>query len=354
MKSRRCQGSARSRFAGKEDSSLRAYRSSSRKPGSGAIPATVRVERKTLFIQPGSSAEKREKARVGGKRMARASSVASRGSETDVPARRREKSGREKTAPRRSAPSPEIAPRGKRITGRKINGKRVTLAFLLLASCALLIWVYLFSEALKIDQIEVRGNNRLEASYICSLAGVGKNTNLIRADTGRIVSNLKQEPWVEEVQVSKNFPSRLVLEIKEREPIFQVLTNHQFFLVDGSGFVISMESEPLAGIPQLNLIPAPELEVTGTLQSEEFHWAAEAYRYLPQGLKSLLVGVSVVPGKGVTLFTSAGYSIILGSNQDLERKIELAVLILGEVARKYRRLEYIDVSMPDNPVIKPH
>ncbi len=299
----------------------------------------VRIERSTLVIPsgspPGRNLVRRRKDKIVPRKRIR-----------EIPAFAAPKTCR---GGGRAVTSRNLITRG----AIKISGRKEALLVLLLSSIALLIWVYFFSGTLNINEIEVRGNRRLETSYIRALSGVGENTNLIWANSGAIISSLKQDPWVEEVRVSKKFPSRLVLEVKEREPVFQIHSNLHYYLVDENGFVISAEERSWPGLPQLFLPQALELEITSVLEGEDFHSAEEVLEHLPERLRPLLVAVSVTPEGRVTMHTGPGYSIILGPIEDLDRKMELAVLIVEEVVGKYRNIEYIDLSIPENPVIKP-
>ena len=101
---------------------------------------------------------------------------------------------------------------------------RVLLLLGLFGSIALLVWVYFFTDTLHIDDIRVEGNQRTEAWRLDVLSGLSSRDNWLTFDRGRVISNLMQEPWVAEARVRKEFPNRVVLVIREREPVAQVVT----------------------------------------------------------------------------------------------------------------------------------
>jgi hypothetical protein len=50
---------------------------------------------------------------------------------------------------------------------------------------------------------------------------------------------------------------------------------------------------------------------------------------------------------------SKGTMVIYGDTSDLSRKNLVALLALRELVDNYGAIEYIDVSLPDHPVLKP-
>ncbi len=79
-------------------------------------------------------------------------------------------------------------------------------------------------------------------------SGVRQHANILTFDLARIQRSLERVPLIEEVKVERVIPDRLVLQLKERKPVFRLeylapeppdRIGLRPYLVDGSGFVYS-------------------------------------------------------------------------------------------------------------------
>jgi cell division protein FtsQ len=262
-------------------------------------------------------------------------------------------------APRRGRqeqPLPPEQPRPRRTVKRpraRVKWGRVTLLFGLLASIAILAWVYLYTDTLHVDIIDVEGNSRTEASYLERLSGLSSTDNLLTFDRGKVISNLMQEPWVKEVRVRKDFPNRVVLVVTEREPLGQVAGETGYYLVDETGFLIAASPSPWPDVPLLEGLPVEGLAVTGTVTGDEFAEEMEVFRAMDETMRARTARIIPRTSHGMVLVTGEDVQIYLGDLADLGKKLGTAFLILDEMLVRYGNLSYIDVSSPANPVIMP-
>ncbi len=256
----------------------------------------------------------------------------------------------EETPDRRRGQGPRR--RGRRRHGR-IKWLRVLLLLGLFGSIALLVWVYFFTDTLHIDDIRVEGNQRTEAWRLDVLSGLSSRDNWLTFDRGRVISNLMQEPWVAEARVRKEFPNRVVLVIREREPVAQVVTPQGYCLVDENGFIISASPTPWPAYPQLEGLSVEGLAIADTIPDGAFADEMEVLDLMDDGMQARTSSIVPDPEHGMVLVTTGGARIFLGDDQDLEKKIDTAFLILDNVLKKYGRIDYVDVSSPANPVIMP-
>jgi cell division protein FtsQ len=227
------------------------------------------------------------------------------------------------------------------------------LLLALFASLGLAVWVYFFTGVLNVTVVEVRGNHQLDTGYIVQLSQVNASTHLLRMDKGEVVANLKRDPWIKSASVERHFPSRVVLEVEERVPVAQVASSEGYFLVDETGCLIAGCDAPRKGLLLLEGLPLEGLEPGRNLGCPEFELARVTISEMPEGLKERMSALRISPGKKIVLVAKEGFYVYLGEGEDLARKMEVALLIIEEVLRRYGAIEYIDVTVPENPVIKP-
>lgn len=255
----------------------------------------------------------------------------------EMPERRRDSSRRKRSGRRRT----------------RIKWLRVLLLTGLLASIALLVWVYFFTDTLHVDDIRVEGNQRTEAWRLDVLSGLSSRDNWLTFDRGRVISNLMQEPWVAEARVRKEFPNRVVLVIREREPVAQVITPAGYCLVDEDGFIISANPTPWPAYPQLEGLQVEGLTIADTIPDGVFVDEMEVLKLMDDRMQARTSHIGPDQVHGMVLVMTGGARIFLGDNEDMEKKIDTALLILDDVLKKYGRVDYVDVSSPANPVIMP-
>lgn len=223
---------------------------------------------------------------------------------------------------------------------------------LLFLSLAALLWVYTGTGVLNVKRVEVRGNERLDSSYVRRLSGIGAETHLLKMDCGKVEEALLSEPYIAGVDISRRFPYTVIITVEEREPRGFIIQNGKHYLVDGEGVVLEGVEERPQGMPEIKGLTAPLLYPGKTITGEEFAGIAALLLSLPEELEAATSAAGFDRADGLYL-ESEGTRIVYGSDEELERKNLIADLALRELVGRYKAVEYIDVSIPDHPVIKP-
>ncbi|UYY59553.1 cell division protein FtsQ/DivIB [Sphingomonas sp. S2-65] len=106
---------------------------------------------------------------------------------------------------------------------------------------------------LKVDQIQVDGNKRMDKTTIIAEALDGEHSRAMPlVDLKAIRERLLQYPWVQDARVSRRLPDTLRVFIVEREPA-AVWQNHgQLMLVDTAG--VPLEPVSREAMPELPLL----------------------------------------------------------------------------------------------------
>jgi cell division protein FtsQ len=240
--------------------------------------------------------------------------------------------------------------------GRKlVKNKVLRLALLstaFIASLALLLWTYTGTGVLNVAHVEVRGNEMLNSSYVKELSGITADTHLMKMDVGAVERALCTEPYIAGVEVSRRFPNTVVLDIEEREPIGIVYQNEKYSLVDREGMVLECRDEKPDGLAEIEITDIPLLFPGREIEGDDFEAVCELIGSMPVTLRDMTRAVGLLASDGLYL-ESEGTRVVFGGTSDLKRKSGIALLALTGLVQNYRSVEYIDVSLPDHPVIKP-
>ncbi|RJP29391.1 MAG: FtsQ-type POTRA domain-containing protein [Actinobacteria bacterium] len=288
--------------------------------------------------------------------------------DTALPPRSVEDSGKKKKRGSKGALSPQEngvrqpeEGAGARAAGEASGGKKekrisrhvriLILGGLLLVSLAALLWVYTATGTLNVAKVEVRGNEVLDADYLRSLSGITRDTHLLKMDVKAVESAILSEPYVAGVDVSRQYPNTVVLQITERKPSAFIIQNGKFNLVDQEGMILESADAMPPGLIEIRDLDTqllfPGMEVSGL----DFATVTSLLGSLPPALREITTAVGL-GAKGLYL-EGKGTLVIYGEASELPRKNTIALLALSGLVDRYGAVEYIDVSFPDHPVIKP-
>lgn len=141
-------------------------------------------------------------------------------------------------------------------TGQNFSLSRVIFYFLLPIFLAVSVYILVFSNFLKISQIEIEGNKDLASSDVSrkvSLEISGKylkffpKDNLILASKRKLEESIREEfRKIESVEIAKKFPGTLIIRIEERSSVILWCSGGPCYIVDGKGYVytgINLEEE---------------------------------------------------------------------------------------------------------------
>ena len=322
--------------------------------GEGRVPNRAKESPRSGKAAAVTSSE-RVPARDEGKKKNRAIKARSmRGRSLDP---HRQKRMERDPADSRASVSPRAEDRGKKDPRGKRRGgthpaRVAILGCLLVASLAAMLWIYTGTGVLNVKSVEVRGNEQLDTAYLKSLSGITQDSHLLKMDVGAVEGALLSEPYVTAVDVSRRFPNTVVLEITERQPSAYIFQNGKYNLVAQGGMILeSTESKP-QGLVEIRDLELPLLLPGVEISDNDFETITSLLSSLPPTLREMAVTVGHMDGGGLYV-ESEDTTVIYGDVSELSRKNTIALLALTGLVDRYGSVEYIDISFPDHPVIKP-
>ncbi|EFI32964.1 Polypeptide-transport-associated domain protein FtsQ-type [Desulfonatronospira thiodismutans ASO3-1] len=132
----------------------------------------------------------------------------------------------------------------------------LSLGILVLVSAAL-IHGYRYatsSEYLALQEIEIKGNQRLTYAEVLRLMQVDTGENMLKLNISRMQKNLADSPWIKQARVRRDFPDQLHVDIQEKQAYFWVQNDHNLYYADKKGRTIDrLSPERLVSLPVLHL-----------------------------------------------------------------------------------------------------
>lgn len=237
-----------------------------------------------------------------------------------------------------------------RVYRRRRQRMRRILFFLLTVTA---LFYFIHSGFFSLENIEIKGNERIPRVELENLIGVARGINLWQVDTSAIAKRLATHPLVARARVSRHWPRTLVVQIEERTPVAILVQDGSFLLVDGSGVV--MERIPRIGHLQLPLISGVgKLENTGPgreINHPGLQAALAVVRQVPPDDLNQLQEIIASSPDNLQLIWAGNILVKFGDEQQVAEKLSrLHEALRGLAGRE--AVEYIDVSFAGPPVVK--
>jgi cell division protein FtsQ len=207
------------------------------------------------------------------------------------------------------------------------------------------------SPVLDVDTVAVQGVPGRRAAQVRERAAVRTGGALVAVDVGAVASRVEDLPWVRAVHVRRAWPSRVVIDVRERTPVAALAGTGRWMLVDGDG-------RRLARVRQLppDVVTVEGLGAQGspgTRVDRRAAGAVELSRRLPPAIRLRLPRVQVDPdGRlGVVLRIEKDRDAVadLGRPEKVRDKVLALATVLESV--DLRGVSRIDLRIPGAPVL---
>jgi cell division protein FtsQ len=238
------------------------------------------------------------------------------------------------------------APARNRRRGHSRRHRRLRAA-LVVPVVATIAWVLWASPLLAVRTVQVDGAVSLSAGEVRDAAGVGTGTPLLRVDTDAARARVARLPQVSSVEVSRGWPSSVVITVTERVPIAVVQSAGQRYLVDDEGVLF----DTITGDPPSGVVP---LDVRDPKAGDRaFTAGLAALASLPRNVRSDVVAARATTAEDVTLSLSDGTTVLWGDGADSEAKGRVLSALVARIADgTLDPAQTIDVSAPDAVVLR--
>ena len=118
------------------------------------------------------------------------------------------------------------------------------LVITIITTIVLLIIITIFAlmaPIFNITSIEVQGNNKINKEEIISLSNLKKGDNIFRFNNS-IISNIKENTYIETVEIKRNLPGTVIISVKERTVKYQINIINGYTYIDKNGYILEQSS----------------------------------------------------------------------------------------------------------------
>ena len=234
-----------------------------------------------------------------------------------------------------------------------MNRKRRKICFVIF--CLITIMGIIFSPIFSIRNLTYNLNVNFREEDIYRLTKIEKGkTNILFLNKKEFVNSLSKHPYIESIQIKKELPSSLRLDIKYREMYGILKYSDLFIVIDKNLNVLSVDKEKADGI----LIDGFILQsfiVGNKIEVENTNILKEALNLIELLEKSHIEFRPIILYKenNIQIQLNDDFSVKFGRGEDTERKFNNFIDIYDNLKGKNISRGIIDVSNHGLPLYKP-
>ena len=150
-----------------------------------------------------------------------------------------------KGADKKSAPKSKQNKKKKKETKKSRIIKKIlkwtTLTIVLLVALVF----FLMSPLFNVTEVIVLGNNGVSKETITSLSQIEIGTNIYKTSKEIIRKRIKENAYIENVEVRRKLPNKIELEVKERKTSYMLEYGGSFIYINNQGYILEVANEML-------------------------------------------------------------------------------------------------------------
>ena len=205
------------------------------------------------------------------------------------------------------------------------------------------------SELLDVDEIEVliTGGNKITSNEVIALSGISLSQAMISVDSGEAESSVLLNPWVDEVEINKEWPNRISIWVSLRNAFAYVSTlEGKFATIDADGIVLELST--LNSSDDFVTLIVETVADPGS-RIEGIEMLLRATRAISPDLQRWIKVISPT-ASGVRAEMYGSVFVELGTSEDFTTAMSDLKAVLGQV--ELMCIQSIDVSVRENPIIE--
>jgi cell division protein FtsQ len=253
-----------------------------------------------------------------------------------------------------------------RLQPRAAGGSRRRIAFTIALLLALGGSAYAAIEEsgdprFALSGLVISGQRHVPASVVAAAASLPVGENIWLLDMASARRRVEALPWVATAEISRAWPDRVTIRIRERAPAIEVVLPDggsaeeplpQAALVDASMHVLAVgpPDPEYAGLPAVKILSAPEpLRPGQDVAGSDVERAYDAFVQL-RALGLRVSKVDITAATGITVTCADGVRVILGSDDDIAEKVSLYDAIAPKISAP-RDVVYVDLRSVRAPTV---
>lgn len=238
----------------------------------------------------------------------------------------------------------------------KLNkrGKFAIYAFILLV--ILFIYICISSSIFELKQIDVDGNSKITKSDIIKIGDIETGKNIFKYNLNDVEKKLLVNPYIKYVKVSRKFPDKLVITIKENSEYAIIKEGASYIYIGENGLVLSEQKDiKNKNIPLVSGIEIKnkKLNTKIKINSEKSNDIILAIDTLKNNNMSRKIESIKINKNKMYMKTDDNTNIVLKIDEDIEYNINRLKAILVDLKSNNKKGGNIDLTSKEQAIYSP-
>lgn len=202
----------------------------------------------------------------------------------------------------------------------------VKWTFLLSALVASFIF-FMMSPLFDLATVQVINNDQISSDTIISLSGLTIGENIYKTSSKQIEKNIKQNAYIESVQIKRQLPNTILITVKERKATYMLEYANSFVYINNQGYILEISEEKL-NIPIITGYTTNQKEITtgGRLNSEDLERLSTVLKIMESinanGMGELISKIDIQNKQNYTIILeSEKKTVYLGDASNLSNRM---------------------------------
>lgn len=238
----------------------------------------------------------------------------------------------------------------------KLNkrGKFAIYAFILLV--ILFIYICISSSIFELKQIDVDGNSKITKSDIIKIGDIETGKNIFKYNLNDVEKKLLVNPYIKYVKVSRKFPDKLVITIKENSEYAIIKEGASYIYIGENGLVLSEQKDiNNKNIPLVSGIEIKnkKLNTKIKINSDKSNDIILAIDTLKNNNMSRKIESIKINKNKMYMKTDDNTNIVLKIDEDIEYNINRLKAILVDLKSNNKKGGNIDLTSKEQAIYSP-
>lgn len=238
----------------------------------------------------------------------------------------------------------------------KLNkrGKFAIYAFILLV--ILFIYICISSSIFELKQIDVDGNSKITKSDIIKIGDIETGKNIFKYNLNDVEKKLLVSPYIKYVKVSRKFPDKLVITIKENSEYAIIKEGASYIYIGENGLVLSEKKDiKNKNIPLVSGIEIKnkKLNTKIKINSDKSNYIILAIDTLKKNNMSRKIESIKINKNKMYMKTDDNTNIVLKIDEDIEYNINRLKAILVDLKSNNKKGGNIDLTSKEQAIYSP-
>lgn len=238
----------------------------------------------------------------------------------------------------------------------KLNkrGKFAIYAFILLV--ILFIYICISSSIFELKQIDVDGNSKITKSDIIKIGDIETGKNIFKYNLNDVEKKLLVNPYIKYVKVSRKFPDKLVITIKENSEYAIIKEGASYIYIGENGLVLSEQKDiNNKNIPLVSGIEIKNKKLNAKIKinldkSNDIILAIDTLK--KNNMSRKVESIKINKNK-MYMKTDDNTNIVLKIDEDIEYNINRLKAILVDLKSNNKKGGNIDLTSKEQAIYSP-